>query len=143
VLQCCHQSCQQATFSGLIWPAAWPSLIRAAWPARLRIKDQPAAWSRLTQSRLTWPGLAWSAYEAEAWSKSFDPSLSKSMISMRKLYVIVDQNMSFCRGRLELSSEKDSSIPINLLKCYDYFTNLNLKFLRYIFLRQIKTISFQ
>ena len=88
------------------------------------------------------PDLAWSTYEAKVWSKSFDPSLSKSMISMRKLYVIVDQNMSFCRGRLELSSEKDSSIPINLLKCYDYFTNLNLKFLRYIFWEKLEKVLF-
>ena len=50
--------------------------------------------------------------------------------------------MSFCRGRLELSSEKDSSIPINLLKCYDYFTNLNLKFLRYIFWGKLEKVLF-
>ena len=30
----------------------------------------------------------------------------KSMISITNLYAVIDQNMSFCRGRSELSSEK-------------------------------------
>jgi hypothetical protein len=32
--------------------------------------------------------------------------LIKSIRSITKLYIIIDQNVSFCRGRLELSPEK-------------------------------------
>jgi hypothetical protein len=54
----------------------------------------------------------------------FSTPLSKSVLSIINLHVIIDPNMSFCRERLGLSSEKkDSSKCINLLQSYGYFTN--------------------
>jgi hypothetical protein len=60
------------------------------------------------------------------------------MVFMTNLYAVIDQNISFCKGRLELSSEKkDSSKCINLLWSYTHFTNLEWKFSSYIFFRKI------
>jgi hypothetical protein len=40
--------------------------------------------------------------------------LSKSMISISNLYESIDQIMSFCRGKEELSSEKKAQFEIHM-----------------------------